>query len=107
MTLRRIAQYQLTAIELLDLPSTSLVTMSEIQNAAAIWRDVEDPSKRKKSGTDNSYRTFIHVTTNWLSHMGLLAQPEEHDFPEKTRSCHISTGLLNPKDILSRLIEAV
>ena len=28
-------------------------------------------------------------------------------FPKKTRSCHISTGLLNPKDILSRLIEAV
>lgn len=97
VTLRRIAQYQLTAIELLDLPSTSLVTMSEIQNAAAIWRDVEDPSKRKKSGTDNSYRTFIHVTTNWLSHMGLLAQPEEHDFPEKDKIMSYLNWLVESK----------
>lgn len=85
VTLRRIAQYQLTAIELLDLPSVPQVTVDEIQSAAAIWRDVENPSKRKKSGTDNSYRTFIHITTNWLSYMGLMLQNERHTFPEKDK----------------------
>lgn len=97
VTLRRIAQYQLTAIDLLHLSCTSHVTKDEILTAASTWRDVENPKMRKKSGTEKSYRTFIHITTNWLSYLGILVPVEEEDFYEKDKVMSYLNWLVESK----------
>ena len=85
VTLRRIAQYQLTAIELLNLQPNSCITRDEIVSAAAKWRNTENPQRRKKSGTENSYKTFIVITTKWLLSMGVLEPEGEQSFFEKKK----------------------
>ena len=85
VTLRRIAQYQLTAIELLDLHPTSHVAMEDIVKAATIWKYAEIKKCNKKPGTEKSYSTFILLTTRWLSYMGLLEPEEEPWFFEKDK----------------------
>lgn len=85
VTLRRIAQYQLTAIELLGLDGKSTVTRQEVLEAAAIWRDTENPRRKKKAGTECSYKTFITTATRWLSFMGLLVPEKELFFFEQDK----------------------
>lgn len=85
VTLRRIAQYQLTAIELLDLHPTSRITKDDIVRAATIWKDTEIKNHRKKPGTERSHSTFILLTTRWLSFMGLLEPEEDPGFFEKEK----------------------
>ena len=85
VTLRRIAQYQLTTIELLGLDGKSTVTNQEVLDAAVIWRDTENPRRKKKGGTECSYKTFIATATRWLTFMGLLVPEKQPVFFEQDK----------------------
>lgn len=81
VTLRRIAQYQLTAIEMLDLGTISRISMEEIDEAAKRWRNTSIPQRRKKAGSTKSYESFVNITSRWLSFMGLLKPESKPCFP--------------------------
>lgn len=106
VTLRRIAQYQLTAIDLLHLDGVSLVSEQEVLDAADIWRDTENPRWKKKAGTESSRKSFVLLTSRWLSFMGLFVPEKEPAFFEQDKVISYLDWLKDHKECSSKTIRS-
>ncbi len=82
--LKRIAQYLLVVIDLLNLYELRMVTMKEIHIAADIWANDNRIKLRKNGYSKFARKRFICDTSRWLDMLGYLEHPAKKNIPFET-----------------------
>lgn len=88
-TLRKIAQYQLHLIDYLRLNTERKVTTECLLAATKAWNEADIPAVHKKSKSQNSGKSFLHIGKDWLTFMDLLEPEEEHVFLREKLDCYL------------------
>src|SRR6185437_1764052 len=82
--LKRIAQYLLVVIDLLNLHELRMVTMEEILVAADIWANDNRIKLRKNGYSKFARKRFICDTSRWLDMLGYLEHLAKKSIPFET-----------------------
>jgi len=80
-TLRKIAQYQLIIMNLLNFFTVRIVSVDEIEDAAEKWAENEKVTRRNSSYSKFSKGRFINDATSWFGMLGCLQQVLEPPIP--------------------------
>lgn len=76
-TMRKIAQYQLHAIDFIPSLLTNVTISREtLMSAADEWCQTEDRACKKKAGSTGSRKAFINIVGGWLKFMGRFEDTE-------------------------------
>lgn len=79
-TLRKIAQHQMHAIDLLHPQDGRVITLSELADAADTWKKSKNKAAGKEKDTIGSHKNFLNIVSGWLEFMEQLEQVDTSFF---------------------------